>query len=209
MVRHSGVESKAKLSPSSVKDIEAALKIVDPNFIPIEQHAASTATATATVTATPKPTSVGKSRTFIFANIAHMIVLYIQSQRMHMHSHIPNSSIVALHIQVIDTKFIMSTCIFKWPGSVEVPVKIERKPQQSLVEEKVKATTTTTTASSKKKEKQVEVSAPDTSKINDSKDAGAGVGAVTAASQTSNEKERASEIARELAQVRMSFTLAH
>ena len=46
MVRFSGVDSKAKLSPSSMRDIEATLKIVDPNFVPFEKPTAITATTT-------------------------------------------------------------------------------------------------------------------------------------------------------------------
>ena len=77
MVRFSGVGSKAKLSPSSIKDIEAALKIVDPNFTPLEQHvtsaATTTATATVTATVTSKPSPAGESRTFIIIHLTHIL----------------------------------------------------------------------------------------------------------------------------------------
>ena len=71
MVRFSGVGSKAKLSPSSIKDIEAVLKIVDPNFTPLEQHVTSTATTTATVTSKPSP--AGESRSFIIIHLTHIL----------------------------------------------------------------------------------------------------------------------------------------
>ena len=76
MVRFSGVGSKAKLSPSSIKDIEAALKIVDPNFTPLEQHvtsAATTTTTATTATVTSKPSPAGESRSFIVIHLTHIL----------------------------------------------------------------------------------------------------------------------------------------
>ncbi len=82
----------------------------------------------------------------------------------------------------------------------------ERKPQQWVVEEKATAATTTTTTTTKKMEKQVEVSTADNSKNVDSKYSGA---IAAAAVQSSDEKGRASEIARELAQVRIPITFKY
>jgi hypothetical protein len=73
MVRFSGVGSKAELSPSSIKDIEAALKIVDPNFTPLEQHVTSAATTTTTATVTSKPSPAGESRSFIVIHLTHIL----------------------------------------------------------------------------------------------------------------------------------------
>ena len=86
-----------------------------------------------------------------------------------------------------------------------MPLSTERKPQQWVEEEKTAAATTTTTT--KKKEKQVEVSTADSSKNVDSKYSCVTAGANAAAAvQSSDEKGRASEIARELAQVRIPIS---